>query len=220
MTGPSRGGRRLLVELSAALASRDRGRLGGALGAALREGADTIAVEEVLLQAYLFLGYPASLEALALWRELSGREAPEASPFDPAGWTSRGEGVCREVYGDKYEKLRWRVRTLHPDLEAWMVTEGYGKVLARTGLPLKTRELCIVGLLAVLGAPRQLHAHLRGALNVGATEVEVEEALAWALPSAVPDRARLAREVWGEVQGRWRARSGEGGAHVDEGEGT
>ena len=30
-------------------------------------------VEEVLLQGYLFLGYPTALNAIALWRQLSGR---------------------------------------------------------------------------------------------------------------------------------------------------
>ena len=59
-----------LVHLSAALASRDAISLDGALRRALAE-AEGDAVEEVVLQSYLFLGYPAALNAFARWRALS-----------------------------------------------------------------------------------------------------------------------------------------------------
>jgi 4-carboxymuconolactone decarboxylase len=58
---------------------------------------------------------------------------------------------------------------LHPALDAWMITEGYGKVLSRPQLDLKRRELCVVAACAAAGQDRQLHSHLHGALNAGAT---------------------------------------------------
>jgi len=138
---------------------------------------DPSGVEEVLLQSYLFLGYPISLNAFALWREISGREADPGVEDDWSAWIDRGRGVCQEVYGGSYEGLRQNVRALHPDMERWMVVEGYGKVLGRPQLDLATRELCIVALLAVLRAPTQLYSHLRGALNAGAEPADVEESL-------------------------------------------
>jgi 4-carboxymuconolactone decarboxylase len=54
-----------------------------------------------------------------------------------------------------------------------MISDGYGKVLSRPGLDLKTRELCIVAACAAAGQQRQLHSHLHGALNSGATPDEV-----------------------------------------------
>jgi 4-carboxymuconolactone decarboxylase len=66
-----------------------------------------------------------------------------------------------------YERLRLNVRDLHPALDSWMVVDGYGKVLGRPGLDLQRRELCIVAACAAMGQDRQLHSHLRGALNVG-----------------------------------------------------
>lgn len=98
-----------------------------------------------------------------------------------------------------------------------MVVEGYGKVLGRPGLALKTRELCIVAILAVRGARVQLYSHLRGALNVGAEMAEVESALACALDYASEDRARTAWEVWSEVRRRREgaaALEGRGGNNV------
>jgi 4-carboxymuconolactone decarboxylase len=189
-----------LVAVSAALASRD----GDALDAALRRAladAELVAVEEVLLQSYLFLGYPASLNGFARWRALSGRPAGTATE-GPDGWEARGERVCRAVYGGQYEGLRDNIGALHPDMERWMVAEGYGKVLGRPGLPLLTRELCVVALLAVQDVPRQLYSHLRGALNVGASPEQVSDTLteAWPLCSAGA-RAR-AEETWAAVRSR------------------
>jgi len=172
----SEGEREALIRLSAALAARDPGKLREAMELCSRD-LDPEGVEEVLLQSYLFLGYPIALNAFGLWRELSGRDASVAVSDDWEGWSQRGAEVCRIVYGGQYEGLRRNVRALHPDMERWMVVEGYGKVLGRPQLDLPTRELCIVALLAALGMPRQLHSHLRGALNAGATLEEVGGAM-------------------------------------------
>lgn len=187
--------RSALIRLSAALASREMGVLPEAMAEAGRVS-DPSEVEEVLLQSYLFLGYPISLNAFALWREVSGREPGPGVSDDWSAWIDRGRGVCRTVYGGSYEGLRRNVRALHPDMERWMVVEGYGKVLGRPQLDLTTRELCIVALLAVLGAPRQLYSHLRGALNAGAEPVEVEESLEIA-------RDYLDAPGWNEVWEVW-----------------
>jgi alkylhydroperoxidase/carboxymuconolactone decarboxylase family protein YurZ len=88
------------------------------------------------------------------------------------------------------------------------LNEGYGKVLGRSGLDLATRELCIAALLAGMDAEPQLYAHLRGALNAGAGEDDVEEALREAALGITPERARAAREVWSRVRERRRERNG------------
>lgn len=190
----------LLVSLSAALGSRRPTAIAEALAAAASHP-EPRAVEETLLQSYLFLGYPAALNAIGEWRRVSGRPAPPPTE-DTGPWARRGAQVCQAVYGGQYRRLRENIRALHPDMERWMVDEGYGKVLGRPGLPLVTRELCIGALLAALDAPRQLYAHLRGALQVGADPEQVEAALALAaLVSDGPVRARAA-ETWASLQAR------------------
>lgn len=196
-----------LVGMSAAIATRDDRRLEAAF-----EAVSTLpvrVVDEVILQSYLFLGYPVALEALARWRERSSGPA-EATEADWDGWSRRGEEVCARVYAGQYDALRANVRRLHPDVESWMVTEGYGKVLGRDGLDLLTRELCVIATLVVLGTPRQLYSHLRGALNVGATAEEVSRAVSLAGEFAEEDRRALAEETWAAVRERTRARPVEG----------
>lgn len=197
---------RALVLLSTALAVGERERIAAAVDRAAG-AAEPDAVEEALLQSYLFLGYPAALNALALWRERSGRRAPPPTADDWDGWRGRGEAVCARVYAGQYERLRANVARLHPDLERWMLTEGYGKVLARPGLGLRVRELCIAALLTGLDAAPQLYAHLRGALHAGASPAEVEEAIELACGLLPRPRAEVAREVWREVRCRWEERT-------------
>ncbi|HTE46721.1 MAG TPA: carboxymuconolactone decarboxylase family protein [Gemmatimonadaceae bacterium] len=124
-------------------------------------------VEELLLQSYLFAGFPRALNAMREWRRVSPEIVDEQSVRDVDQWQAAGVDTCAAVYGSMYDKLRENIRRLHPLLDEWMITEGYGKVLSRSGLDLPRRELCIVAACAVAYQDRQLHSHLHGALNVG-----------------------------------------------------
>jgi len=50
-----------------------------------------------------------------------------------------------------------------------------GKLYSREVISQKQRELCAVASLTVLHRPKELHAHLHAAMNVGATRQEVAE---------------------------------------------
>ena len=199
---------RALIEVSAALAVGAAGRLDSALRAA-SNAAPPEAVEDAVLQSYLFLGYPAALRGLTAWRRISERAAPAEPAADDAEWERRGEATCARVYGGQYERLRANIAALHPDMERWMVREGYGKVLGRPGLDLATRELCIVALLAPQDAAPQLYSHLRGALNAGAGEPLLDETVRLLLGSLPSERARALTEQWNAVRSR-RANDSEG----------
>jgi len=167
---------RSLVRLAAAIAGADE----STTREVIEEAAGSVRpglVDEVILQSYLFAGFPRTLNAARMWRTASGARAPltdeSASARHVEEWERNGEEMCAIVYGRSYEMLRRNVRELHPALDAWMITDGYGKVLSRPGLDLKRRELCIVAACAAAGQQRQLHSHLHGALNSGATPEEV-----------------------------------------------
>ena len=195
---------RVLIDISSALAAGSAGRLDSALRAA-KDVADTTAIEETLLQSYLFLGYPAALRGLAAWRRVSELPALVTAAKDDRDWEKRGRETCALVYGGQYEKLRANIAALHPDMERWMVAEGYGKVIGRPGLALSRRELCIVALLAPQDAAPQIYSHLRGALNAGAEEIEVDDAVRRMLGSLPPERARMLSEQWSAVRARRNA---------------
>jgi 4-carboxymuconolactone decarboxylase len=190
--------RQALVRISAALALGDGDTLRAALVAAAG-AVDRIEVEEALLQSYLFLGYPAALRGLSEWRDVSGAAAPAATR-DDAEWEERGEATCARVYGGQYDRLRGNIAALHPDMERWMIAEGYGKVLGRPGLELAVRELCIVALLAAQDAAPQLYSHLRGALNAGASVEDVEGTMALLSPLLPQQRRDTLVQQWSAVR--------------------
>jgi 4-carboxymuconolactone decarboxylase len=171
---------RSLVRAAAAIAGADESKLRAVLESVVSD-VEPGEMDEVILQSYLFAGFPRALNAARVWRSLSGHPAPEhdrdAELGSSAGWVQRGEETCRTVYGESYELLRENIRELHPALDAWMITDGYGKVLSRPQLSLRRRELCIVAACAASGQQRQLHSHLHGALNSGATAAEVSGTL-------------------------------------------
>lgn len=193
-----------LVRLAAVLAggseSEVRTELSGVNGVV-----NPIWVEEVILQTYLFAGFPRALNAARDWRRISGRLAP--SPADDVerdvlDFVARGEATCATVYGEFYDRLRVNIRGLHPALDRWMITEGYGKVLGRPLLDLARRELCVVAACAIARQDRQLHSHLHGALNAGAAASVVTAALQVVSPLIGEDDMRRYLGLWARVQGK------------------
>jgi 4-carboxymuconolactone decarboxylase len=196
-----------LVRFAAAIAQGYEPELRGRVATVRSSQVPVAWVEELLLQSVLMVGYPRALMAVGVWRAASGVRAPEADPEAEYAraeeWLRRGTELCAQVYADNYNKLRANVRELHPALDAWMITEGYGRTLARPGLDILRRELCTVAQTAVMEAPRQLHSHLRGALNVGASFGQVEAVLSVVNPLLSFDQWKRVKELWRTVREGW-----------------
>jgi 4-carboxymuconolactone decarboxylase len=159
-------------------------------------------VEELLLQTYLFAGFPRALNAMREWRRVHPTSEPDHDARTIDDWRADGQRTCAAVYGVFYEKLRGNIRHLHERLDDWMIIEGYGKVLSRPGLDLGRRELCIVAACASANQDRQLHSHLHGALNVGVAADVVSASLDAAADIIGPRRADAVRMLWSRVKGK------------------
>src|SRR6186713_742495 len=196
---------RALVRLAAVIAAGSEADIRTELARA-QQDARVEWLEEVILQSYLFAGFPRTLNAAREWRRVSGRPAPltdDGEHLDRADeWRRQGEETCAIVYGPFYDRLRVNIRALHPALDAWMIVEGYGKVLSRPGLDLARRELCIVAACAAAGQDRQLHSHLRGALNVGVDPAALRETIDAIAGLIGADRARSAQLLLARVLGK------------------
>jgi 4-carboxymuconolactone decarboxylase len=193
-----------LVRLAAVIAAGTESEIRAAMVRAASSEVPPVWIEELILQTYLFGGFPRGLNAMREWRRASGRPAPtrdEGERLDAtATWARQGEETCRTVYGEMYDRLRVNIRELHPAFDTWMIVEGYGKVLSRPGLDLKRRELCVVAACAVLEQERQLHSHLHGALNAGATAEEVDETLAVVGDMLAPATRQRVAHLWARVR--------------------
>ena len=193
-----------LVRVAMAIARGDEAMTRERLRAARAARVPELWIDELLLQSFLNVGYPLTLVAFAVWRDLAGPpDGGESLLHGEHGhWAKRGEALCAEVYGRTYHKLLLHLRTLHPALEALVVVDAYGKLLARPGLDSARRELCTLAAVTMLEAPRQLHAHLRGALNVGWTREDVDAVLVLAEQEVGAARALKLWERWADVRER------------------
>ena len=86
------------------------------------------------------------------------------------------------IWGDAKRAIERRLTRLDPDLERYVREFAYGDIYARGILEPKLQELLAVVMLIALGNPEELKTHLRGALNSGATELELREVLIFAIP--------------------------------------
>lgn len=191
---------RALVRLSAVLAGGSEDEVRGELQRA-RSVAPPEWIEELLLQTYLFAGFPRALNGMREWRRLVATpQSTEAPAHGNEGLRALGEQTCARVYGPMYERLRVNIRALHPLLDEWMIVEGYGKVLSRPALDLPRRELCIVAACAASAQDRQLQSHLHGARNVGVDERVLTEALV-ALRDVIPEALHTrAIRLWSRIR--------------------
>lgn len=98
---------------------------------------------------------------------------------DPEAGPARTRDV---IFGRQHDRIVQRLEALDPDLAGYIQAFAYDTVYERPGLDLKTKELIACALLTSLGSPPELRTHLRGALNVGATEDELRGALLLCVP--------------------------------------
>jgi 4-carboxymuconolactone decarboxylase len=191
-----------LVRLAGVIAGGSEQDVRDAFAVARAAGVPERWVEELVLQSYLFSGFPRALNAAREWRRVQPDVVAAAQAGDTAQWRAQGEATCARVYGAMYQKLRHNIDDLHPALDDWMIVEGYGKVLSRPGLDLPRRELCIVAACAASGQDRQLHSHLHGALNVGVAPSVVSAAIDVVAADLGADRTRSVRLLLARVVGK------------------
>ena len=93
-----------------------------------------------------------------------------------ADYRARGNLALDVITGGTSAQVLANVAETSPDLAQWITDFAYGQVVSRPQLDLCTRELATVAALTTLGnAPRQLTAHVNGALNAGCKPEAVVE---------------------------------------------
>ena len=168
-------------------------------------------LHEIIIQSYLFCGFPRMLDALFDLSEvfapdeyLGDRETLlklEYTREESQKFERDGLALIGRIYAERFPKLRDSIQRMSPDIYRIMIMEGYGNILSRPGLDVSTRELCVVATLAYEGRSRQLRAHLRGSLNVGVGVEDLVELLNMIEHFANSDRIDSARVAINELDG-------------------
>ena len=122
------------------------------------------------------------------------QQSPSSKDFD------KGLATRKQVMGEDFVAQAFGNATAFTQpIQEFITRNAWGDVWQRPGLDMKTRSLITVAFLTALGKQHELKGHVRGALNNGATALEIQEVLLHAsiycgLPAAV-DAFRTAAEV-------------------------
>lgn len=115
----------------------------------------------------------------------------------------RGLATRKRVLGEDYVNASiGNADEFAMKLQEFITTHAWGAIWGREGLPLKTRSMINIAMLAALGRRHEFRLHLGGALNNGVTKEEIAEILIQVggyagFPCAV-DAFKQAREVFEE----------------------
>ena len=186
-------GERILIRAQALIWPGSWEELAACFTRARKGGAPRSHLEELLLQAILFCGFPRIIHAFRVLEE--SWPAPEPPPANaPASQAQAGRELFAAIYGENTATVQGMLRQYHGELHDFVLDAAYGRILSRPGLEPRVRELIAVGALAVLEQTPQLVAHGRGAMHFGADGEQVFEAIYTALGDEGKAR-RLQRKI-------------------------
>ncbi|HEY5614592.1 MAG TPA: carboxymuconolactone decarboxylase family protein [Bacteroidota bacterium] len=132
---------------------------------------------ELFFHLSLLLGFPSMLDGMEKLAILGLLPRNSSRGTRTKAYRQRGLKTLRRVYGAQTDKLLKSLKSIQPGLPAIIVEDVYGKVIARSGMTLRERELVNVTVLTIQGLNRQLHSHVRGALRVGVTPASLRDVL-------------------------------------------
>lgn len=87
----------------------------------------------------------------------------------------KGKEMLEDIQKRPLEEIFKAIDDIAPDMSRFVVEFPYSEIYTRDGVDLKTREICTVAALTVLGTIPQLKDHINAALNVGNSPEEIVE---------------------------------------------
>lgn len=190
-------GERILIRAQAVIWPGHWEELAACFAQARDDGVPRTHLEELLLQAILFCGFPRIVHAFRVLEESWPALQPPAADAPPAqDRVAAGRELFGAIYRNNTDEVQAMLKHYHGELHDFVLDTAYGRILSRPGLAPRIRELIAVGALAVMDQIPQLVAHGRGALQFGADKEQIFEAIYTALEDEGEAR-RLQRKVVG-----------------------
>ena len=163
-----------------------------------------LAGKEAIMQVALFAGFPRVINALSFITSSALAEHFQADSSEESSsayansstiktteeWRQLGDMTFAAINGNVADVVKNRLHYMDRDLEDWIVSFSYGRVLSRPILSLRQRQLINIQLLTASAVLPQLKSHLIGAVRVGCTHRELRASIEIA-PFLHADSARV-----------------------------
>lgn len=175
---------RELITVTALATLQALPQLRGHLNAALNVGVEPVQLREAIYQLAPFMGFPRTLNAVAVLNEVLTAHGVEL-PLPDQGTTTdddrhdRGQTIQAELYGTRMADSLASLPAPFAQAVPRLLTEwAFGDFATRGGLDTATRELLVLCALATVGLEAQVRSHVAGAVAAGNSTETILAALA------------------------------------------
>ena len=123
----------------------------------------------------------------------------------PGASYDAGLALRKHVMGNKHVQTSLeQASDFSAPIQEMVTRYAWGEIWGRSGLEPRVRSMLTVAMLTALNRPQELAGHVRGALNNGVTEAEIQEILLQTMiycgaPAAL-DSFRIAEGVLQEIK--------------------
>jgi 4-carboxymuconolactone decarboxylase len=167
---------RELITIVVLVTSQTLPQLRSHTAAALNVGVSPVEIREAVYQCAPFLGFPKTLNGVAVVDEAFAERGielplPDQATVNEEDRFERGRAVQQPLYGDEIrDNLAGLPEALRGVVPRLLTEFCFGDFYTRSGLDLATRELLVLCMLAAHGgADAQLQPHAAGNLKAGNT---------------------------------------------------
>ena len=154
---------------------------------ALNVGCNIAEIQEVILQMSSYSGFPNAINGMLALKDVVADRKEEGKKDDPGiaqssiipkGSTRYELGAknLRMLNPNQVENLEQTFKDISPDMAKFIIEYGFADILSRPALDFKHREMATIAALTAMGtAPSQLKFHIKAALNIGVSQIEIRE---------------------------------------------
>jgi 4-carboxymuconolactone decarboxylase len=98
--------------------------------------------------------------------------------MDTQDLSEKGLKLRKEMFGDDAVEQRMKAfGAFGEPLQNIINAYAYGDVWSRSALPMATKSLAMIAMMAAVGRPNELRVHVKGALANGCTAEQMQEIL-------------------------------------------
>ncbi len=143
------------------------------INGALNAGNSPIEIREAIYQCAPFIGFPKTLNAIAVFNEVIKEKGLEnelksTATTAEADRFKKGQKIQNPLYGDEIkENFKNLPDNIGADVARFLTEVCFGDFYTREGLDLKTRELLTIAILTTTKNVDTLKSHIKGNLKAG-----------------------------------------------------
>ena len=182
-----------IVSIAALTAKGDLSKLKEALNEGLDAGLTINEIKEVLVQMYAYCGFPRSLNGINTFM-LVADERKANGKQDNTGKITLQKLTGRE------EKAPAGANAFAPAIDTFLKEHLFADIFSRDVLNYYQRELATISaLMSITGVEPQLQSHLAIGMNVGLTELQLQQAISIIKENISEQQAGIAKSVLAKV---------------------